>query len=163
MPHHAKGFTYLTALFLVALLGLASALTGQVWRTASQREREAQLLYVGGQYRRAIERYYLAGPAQYPKTLHDLLKDGRQPRTERYLRRPYPDPVTDSDRWGLVRTPGGEIMGVHSLSERKPIRTTGFGAGNDFQDAKSYADWKFVYVPGQRQASVPASGTSNLK
>ena len=142
---NAGGFTYLTMLFAVALLGLGLALTGEVWRTAAMRDKEAQLLYVGGQYRNAIGRYYLGGPAQYPRALEDLLKDSRQAGTERYLRRLYPDPVTGKAEWGLVKTPAGEITGVYSLSDEKPFRTTGFGAGNKFDGATKYSEWKFVY------------------
>ncbi|HEX9395312.1 MAG TPA: type II secretion system protein [Burkholderiales bacterium] len=143
----SHGFTYLMVLFAVAFLGLGLMLAGETWRTAVQREREAQLLYVGNQYRKAIQRYYQSGPSQYPRSLADLLKDGRQAGVARYLRRLYPDPVTGSDRWGLVRTPAGEIMGVYSLSSAVPFKTLGFAEGNDFADAKTYADWKFVYQP----------------
>ena len=141
----AKGFTYLAVLYAVALVGLGLALTGEVWHTAVMRDREAQLLYVGGQYRKAIARYYLNGPAQYPRALDDLLRDSRQAGVVRYLRKRYPDPVTGSDEWGLVKTPTGEIMGVYSLSAEKPFRTANFGAGNDFGAAEKYSDWKFVY------------------
>ena len=141
----AGGFTYLTILFAVALIGLSLALTGEVWRTAAMRDKEAQLLYVGSQYRNAIGRYYLSGPAQYPRALEDLLKDSRQAGTERYLRKLYPDPVTGKAEWGLVKTPAGEITGVYSLSDEKPFRTAGFGAGNNFDGATKYSDWKFAY------------------
>ena len=151
----AGGFTYLTALFLVALLGVGLALTGEVWRTTAQREREAQLLYVGDQYRRAIERYYLSGPAQYPRALRDLLKDERQLRTSRYLRKLYRDPITGSGEWGLVKTPAGEIVGVYSLSDAKPLKTSGFAAGYDFSAATKYSDWQFTYQPGALTPARP--------
>ena len=76
-----SGFTYLTVLFMVALMGAGLALAGEVWHTSVLREKEAELLYVGHQYRKAIERYVLAGPRQYPRTLEDLLKDQRRPGT----------------------------------------------------------------------------------
>ena len=132
-------------LMAVALIGLSLALTGEVWRTAALREKEAQLLYVGNQYRSAIGRYYLAGPARYPRSLEELLKDSRQARTERYLRKLYPDPVTGKAEWGLVKTPAGEITGVYSLSDEKPFRVAGFAAGNRFDGATKYSEWKFVY------------------
>jgi type II secretory pathway pseudopilin PulG len=162
MLHRSRteGFTYLTVLYAVALIGLGLALTGEVWHSAVKRDREAQLLYAGGQYRRAIGRYYASGPAQYPRALNDLLKDARQAGTERYLRRLYPDPVTGKAEWGLVKTPAGEIMGVYSLSAEKPFRTANIGTGNDFGAATKYSDWKFVYDPAQ-QAPVPADAPSS--
>src|SRR5437899_5995019 len=123
MLRSLEGFTYLTLLFAVALIGLGLARAGEAWHTTAMRAREAQLLYVGGQYRRAIERYYLSGPAQYPKSLQDLLKDARQADTQRYLRRLYPDPMTGKADWGLVKTPTGEIAGVYSVSDEKHFKT----------------------------------------
>jgi hypothetical protein len=112
------------------------------------REREAELLHVGEQYRKAIERYYLSGPRQYPRALADLLRDPRKPGVERYLRRLYPEPVTGSDEWGIVKAPDGGVMGVHSRSEDKPIKVAGFPLlYQSFEGAKTYADWKFVYTP----------------
>jgi type II secretory pathway pseudopilin PulG len=152
----ARGFTYLTVLFLVAFMGLGLAVAGQVWQTALMREREVQLLYAGNQYRRAIERYYVSGLNQFPRTLEDLLKDPRKPGTERYLRKLYPDPLTGKSEWGLVKGPDGGIMGVFSQSEGKPIKTSGFAFVNrDFEGAAKYADWKFVYNPAALQAPVP--------
>jgi len=154
-----RGFTYLTVLFLVAFMGLGLALAGEVWQTGVAREREGQLLYAGNQYRRAIERYYLSGLNQYPRSLEDLLKDPRKPNTERYLRKLYPDPLTAKGEWGVVKGPDGGIMGVYSLSDDKPIKVAGFPLVNrDFEGAAKYSDWKFVYSPQAQQAQVPAQG-----
>ncbi len=149
------GFTYLTILFVIAFMGLGLALTGEVWHTAMMREREAQLLYSGNQYRRAIERYYLSGPRQFPRALEDLLKDPRKPGTERYLRKLYFDPLTGKSEWGLVKAPDGGIMGVYSLSEGKPLKVAGFRfADREFEGAALYSDWKFLYNPAGQQAPI---------
>jgi type II secretory pathway pseudopilin PulG len=144
----SAGFTYLTILFVVALMGAGLALAGEVWHTSVLREREAELLHVGNEYRKAIERYYLAGPRQYPRALADLLKDPRQAGTVRHLRKPYPDPVSGEDGWGLVRAPDGGIAGVYSLSEERPLKSGGFAARDtEFEARQKYSDWKFIYVP----------------
>lgn len=152
------GFTYLTILFVVALMGAGLALTGEVWHTSVLREREAELLHLGNEYRKAIERYYLAGPRQYPRALADLLKDPRQAGTVRHLRKAYLDPVTGKEEWGLVRAPDGGIAGVHSLSEDKPLKSGGFSVRDkEFEAREKYSDWKFVYVPlSQARPGVPA-------
>ena len=147
---------------MVAVLGGALALTGEVWETAAAREREAQLLFVGNQYRRAIERYYLSGPQrQYPQTLEDLLKDTRMPSTERYLRAIYPDPITNKEI-GLIKAPGGSIVGVYSLSEDKPFKASGFHPRDAaFEGAKSYAEWKFIHnQPAPAAATKPQPGSA---
>ena len=152
------GFTYLTILFVVAFMGIGLALAGEVWHTGAVREKEAELLFAGNQYRKAIERYYLGGPRAYPRSLEDLLKDPRKPGTERYLRRLYPDPITGGSEWGLVKAPDGGIMGVHSTSGDKPVRTANFrGANSSFNGAGSYADWKFIFeARAQPGAAKPA-------
>ena len=154
----ATGFTYLAILFVVALMGLGLALVGEVWHTAAVREREATLLWVGEQYRKAIERYYLAGPRQYPRALSDLLRDLRRPGVERYLRRLYADPVTNSSEWGIVRSFDDGIMGVYSRSEAKPLKEANFAPRQaGFEGAQKYSDWKFVFVPA---AAPTAPGSS---
>lgn len=156
MNPRQNGFTYLTVLFLIAFMGLGLSIAGEVWHTAVMREREAQLLYAGNQYRRAIARYYVSGLNQFPRTLEDLLKDPRKPGTERYLRKLYPDPLTGKSEWGIVKAPDGGIMGVFSQSEDKPIKTAGFALANrDFEGAAKYVDWKFVYNPAALQVPVP--------
>lgn len=150
------GFTYLTVLFVVAFMGLGLAMTGEVYRTTVLRQREAELLWVGNQYRVAIEGYYKHGAMRYPRTLDDLLKDPRDPATRRYLRKRYPDPITGSDEWGIVKAPDGGIMGVYSLSGAQPLKTAGFRiADKALEQAGAYSDWKFVYTPGAPGASLP--------
>jgi len=38
------GFTYMTVLFVIAILSTGLALIGEVWHTSALREKEAQLL-----------------------------------------------------------------------------------------------------------------------
>ncbi len=158
------GFTYLTVIFLVAILGGGLALTGEVWDIASQREKEAELLFVGNQYRRAIERYYLSGPHQYPRNLDELLKDPRRPTTERHLSKRYADPFTGKAEWGLVKAPDGGIMGVHSLSGEKPLKTANFRLQDKgFDTTDKYSDWKFIYAPAQQASIAKPAPTPSVR
>jgi len=154
--HHSKtatqcGFTYLGALFLLAIMSAVLASTGSVWHTMQMREKERDLLFVGDQFRRAIKIYYEKTPGavkQYPKTLEDMLKDSRYVTTERYLRKIYRDPITVKPEWGLIEAPGGGIMGVYSLSEAAPIKTGNFKEADlAFGGRGQYSEWKFTYVP----------------
>ncbi len=158
-PHRSlraatRGFTYLAALLAIAVLGLSLAAAGQVWHTVATRDKETELLWVGDHYRRAIERYFQNGPAQYPRTLDDLLKDPRKQILARYLRKLYPDPMTHGDDWGTVKAPDGGIMGVYSLSAAEPLKQGGFRDSHaEFKDARTYRDWKFVYLAPQQPTS----------
>jgi type II secretory pathway pseudopilin PulG len=154
MKVRVAGFTYMTILFVVAIMGVGLALAGEVWHTAAMREREAELLFVGNQYRRAIGLYYLNGPKQYPRTLDDLLRDQRKPGIERYLRKLYPDPITGKGEWGLVKAPDGGVAGVYSLSNDRPLKVAGFRIRDrDLEGAAVYQDWKFVYSPAAQPAA----------
>jgi type II secretory pathway pseudopilin PulG len=132
----------------MALFGVALGATGDVWRTAAQREREQELLFVGGQYRNAFLSYYGATPAgkpRYPLALEELLEDNRFPVPRRHLRRLYADPITGKPDWVLLDAPGGGIAGVHSRSEAKPLKIGNFPAQDaKFEGAEHYSDWKFV-------------------
>jgi len=151
----SRGFTYLTVLFIVAILMGGLALVGEVWETLAKREKEADLLFVGNQYRKAIQRYVLSGKAQYPRTLDDLLKDPRQPSTQRYLRKLYPDPMTGKAEWGFVKGPDGGIGGVYSLSEDRPLKVAGFRPRDaSLEGAQKYSDWKFTYSPAAQPAAA---------
>jgi len=44
-----RGFTYLTVLFIVAILLGGLAMVGEVWETSAKRDKEAELLFVGNQ------------------------------------------------------------------------------------------------------------------
>jgi type II secretory pathway pseudopilin PulG len=146
-----SGFTYLAVLFLVAMMGVIWVAVGEVWSTANQREKERELLLIGAQFREAIGQYYEKSPGvlkKYPPTLEDLLRDERQPGSQRYLRKIFVDPITRSNKWGLVMSPIGGIMGVHSLSDAKPIKTASFqDADLELAGKAKYSEWFFVYRP----------------
>jgi type II secretory pathway pseudopilin PulG len=142
-----SGFTYIGLLFAIVILGITLSTVGVVWSTQIRRDREAELLYVGGEIRAAIGHYRASG-GQLPQTLADLVQDERTPAVRRFLRRVYPDPMTDSSDWQLIMAPEGGILGVASKSQGKPIKVTGFpSADAAFEKAECYCDWKFIYSP----------------
>jgi type II secretory pathway pseudopilin PulG len=156
-----RGFSYLTVLFMVAILAGGLALVGELWHTSAAREKEAELLFAGHQYRKAIERYYLSGPQrQYPRELEHLLKDPRRPGAERYLRRLYPDPVSGK-AFALLKAPDGGILGVHSPSEEKPLKTGGFKERDAaFEGKAKYSEWQFVHAVPVQPGRTSAPGAA---
>jgi len=142
-----RGFTYLGFLLFVAVAGAGLAAYSEVASHATQREKEAELLFRGEQYRDAIASYYKK-EQRYPKALAELLEDKRFPMPVRHLRRLYKDPITGQDEWGLVEAPGGGVMGVYSPSEDAPVKSGNFSVRNQgFAEAAKYADWQFVHSP----------------
>ena len=145
--HRSAGFTYVALLLGVALLGASLAWLGLSWQLASQREAERQLLFAGRQIRLALLSYQRSGPVfgQLPTSLEALLHDSRGVAVQRHLRRIYADPVGDGQPWALITDEDGHVLGVHSRSQRPPLKRAGFAHDEDaFEAARSYADWRFA-------------------
>lgn len=103
----------------------------------------------------------LAGARPYPATLDELLQDPRTPGITRHLRQVFVDPMTGKAEWGLVRV-GGRIVGIHSLSERLPIKQAGFEDQDmAFAGKERYRDWVFTY-PANLMASLPPDGANGV-
>ena len=126
------------------------------------------MLFAGSAIRQAIAAYYLATPGplkQYPASLENLLKDPRFPDTRRYLRQLYPDPVTGSAEWALIKAPQGGIMGVASASESAPLKRAEFRDPNRafedqairLKDKLRYRDWEFIYDPALQAGGAPGA------
>lgn len=155
-----RGFTYFTVLILVAIMGVGLAAIGTMWQQAAKREKERELLFIGSEFRRAIGTYFERSPGapQYPRSLEDLLVDKRLPVVGRHLRKIYYDPMTGTQDWGLVKEPGGGIVGVYSKATGKPLKIAGFREDDKgFATALTYADWKFAYGAGSMLGPTPGA------
>jgi len=150
------GFSYLFALFALVLVGLSLTGANAQWKTMMQREREAELLYRGDQYRRAIAAYYYgqAGMNQYPLRVQDLISDPRNHK--RYLRALYRDPISGKDFISVLCR--DRIQGVVSPSEATPLKRENFlPIYAQFSGATTYQQWIFRFQPGQ--APLPGQQT----
>ena len=145
------GFVLIGMFMLVMLSGLVMAQASMRWHTQVLREREAELIRVGLAYRDAIGRYYNQTPGivkTFPSTLEALQEDTRFPTARRHLRKPYVDPITQREGWGIVEAPSGGIMGIYSLSDKLPFKTKGYrGELQHLNDKRYYGEWYFVYLP----------------
>jgi type II secretory pathway pseudopilin PulG len=146
--HRARGFTYFGLLVLVAIMGIVLAAAGEIWHTAQKQEKERELLFVGNQFRLALNQFYRHTPGQasrYPLRLEELLADPRYPGIQRYLRKIYVDPMTGRTEWGLLTGPSGEILAVHSLSEDAPLKKGNFRPEDkNFEGKTKYSEWVFL-------------------
>src|SRR5262245_23174359 len=100
---------YAMAALLVGLSVLAILLTAAMptWRQLVRRDKEAELIFRGEQYARAIGLFQKkAGPGVLPSDL-DVLID------QKYLRKKYKDPITgeDFDLLRLSANSPGQIPG----------------------------------------------------
>ena len=155
-----SGFTYIALLIGVAIMGTVLASLGTVWHTLVQRENEKDLLFIGNQFRRALSSYFLNNQ-RFPMRLEDLIQDENKLVVKRHLRKIFVDPMTSKTDWGTVKLPGGQIVGVYSLSDEEPLKRAGFRKLDvDFKDKKKYSEWVFMAegqtaVPSAPQATPP--------
>src|SRR3972149_4870415 len=107
------GFTYLAALFMVAVIGIALSVTAEGWSNVVKREKEEELIFRVAQIRDAIKSYYYSSPGArvFPREMNQLIKDPRFPSVKRHLRKIYGDPMTGKPDWEAIKAPDGAIKG----------------------------------------------------
>ncbi len=89
------GFTLLIVMFAIFLLTLGLMIAVPVWQTQIQRELEEELIFRGEQYVEAVRLYQTKNPGQFPENFDELIE-------EKFLRRFYPDPMTDHGEWNVI-------------------------------------------------------------
>ena len=102
MKHH-RGYTLVAlvigltvmAILIAAVLPLASA--------EAQRDKEAELIFRGFQYAEGVRNFHRRY-GRYPNTLKEMFE--MRPRT---LRKLWKDPMTNSDKWGLITAAGAPV------------------------------------------------------
>lgn len=146
-----RGMLLLGTLVMLAVIAATGVHVGMGFGQERARADEEELLFVGEQYRQAIESYWRASPGgirSWPTRLEDLLADTRFPQPRRHLRKLFRDPLAPDRDWGLV-TLGTGIVGVYSRADGEPWRRSGFPQRQSrFAEARSYEDWKFTAVVG---------------
>lgn len=103
------GYTLLLVVFLAAVMLIAASVALPNLITEGRRQKEAELIWRGEQYARAIGLYYRK-TGHYPHNLRELAKgiDGVH-----FLRQRYKDPMNTQDgSWRLIYLgPGGQLIG----------------------------------------------------
>lgn len=131
-------------MFLLALLVLSTVAAAPTVLSNIQREREAEMVWRGQQYTRAVRMYYMK-LHRFPTALDDLTK----PKTGiRFMRQAYKDPMNQVDgSWRLIYVgPNGQLIG--SLTNR----ILGVGVGAQFAQPGA--------VPGVASSSFSTGGNA---
>lgn len=150
-----RGFTYVSLIILVAIIGLVAAATLKLGATVQRSRAEQELLWIGAAFSDALQSYADATPAgqlPQPASLKDLLRDPRFPTPRRHLRKLYVDPITGSDAWGIVYlNDRSGVLAVYSLSNARPVKVGNFPQRFQALAGKQkLSEWRFG-------ASGPAS------
>jgi type II secretory pathway pseudopilin PulG len=94
-----KAYTLAAVLIFTTLLMIGLTVVVQSWSNLTQREREEELIFRGMQYVEAI-RVFKTRNGRNPVRLKELIEYG--PGKPRCIRKLYKDPITNSDKWGLI-------------------------------------------------------------
>ena len=84
------GYAMAGLLVAIAIMGITMSMVMPTWRTWTQREKEAELIFRGEQYVRAIELYQRRFAGAYPTDVDALVE-------QRFLRHAYMDPMTGGE------------------------------------------------------------------
>ena len=175
------GYGYAMASLLVTLgvMGILSSVLLPVWNQMAKREREAELIFRGEQYSRAVELYQRRYVGAYPPDFETLVE-------QRFLRRMYDDPMTEDGEFQVVYfSQMAEVQGEPSTAARpgeetsdatdrprqtEPIRfdngeqggVIGVVSQSDeeslrvYNGREKYNEWAFVYSTSASEAGAVA-------
>ena len=132
-------------LVALAAMGILMSVALPVWSQAAKREREAELVFRGEQYARAVELYQRTYAATYPPDIEALID-------ERFLRQRYRDPMTADGEFRVVYQ--AEVADLLGQTPMAPL--PGQGAGRP--EAESDADGETVTGGLQLGDEPPAAG-----
>ncbi len=108
-----SGYAMAGLLVAIGIMGVLMSVAMPSWRTVTNREKEAELLFRGQQYMRAVDLYQRRFPGAYPTDLDMLVE-------QRFLRRAYPDPMTGEPFRILTQGSAAAALGEATPSDETP-------------------------------------------
>ena len=166
-----RGYAMAAVLVGVAVMGVLMSALLPVWRQQAQREKEAELVFRGAQYARAINLYRAKNGNNFPPNIDILVQ-------QKYLRKKYKDPITNDDFQPLYagqqnqqpgpdgrgrgqagrgggapqtqQPQGGGIVTIVSKSKETSIR--------NHRGATTYNQWQFNPLDDIAGPGAPAAG-----
>jgi type II secretory pathway pseudopilin PulG len=95
-----RGYAMAALLVSIGVMLVLMSVAMPVWRHEAQREKEAELVFRGEQYARAVNLYQRKmGPGNFPPNVDVLVQ-------QHFLRKKYKDPITNAD-FQLIPVGGG--------------------------------------------------------
>ena len=113
-----RGYAMAALLVSIAVMAVLMSAAMPVWRHAAQREKEAELVFRGEQYARAIGLYQRKLPGTFPPSTDVLVQ-------QRFLRKKYKDPMTADGEFQII-----PVGGMQQGAGPQPVgRSSGPQAG----------------------------------
>ena len=148
-----RGFIMVAMLISIAVAAIWMSAALPSWRQQAIREKEAELVFRGEQYARAIYLYREKNNGAFPQSVDQLVQ-------QRYLRKKYLDPITGKEFLpvaGLAPGQGGRgggaqpfasagITGVRSTSNDESIKI--------YRQQSTYSQWDFDWPAAAQKAGL---------
>ena len=109
-----RGYAMAALLVSLGVMMLLMSVAMPVWRHQAQREKEAELIFRGEQYARAINYYQRKmGPGNFPQSIDILVQ-------QRFLRKKYKDPMTADGEFEIIPVGGAAQPGMNPQVPPQP-------------------------------------------
>ena len=146
-----RGYAMAALLIALSVMSIMMSMALPVWSHAAKREREAELVFRGEQYMRAIELYQRKYAGAFPPDFDTLIE-------QRFLRRLYKDPMTETGEFQPVFQAQANAAQGGPATAARPGETTGSVAvpGGDDSSGRGQAQGgggltaAFGEIPQQR-------------
>lgn len=180
-----RGYAMVALLVAMSVMAVLMSALLPVWTTMAKREKEAELVFRGNQYARAIGLFQRKFANTAPPSI-DLLVE------QRFLRKKYKDPITNDDfqplyanqammnpqgagnqqqpgqqpQRGASAAPGGQLLqpgfgGTGATAAGGIIGVTSKSKDTSlrvFNGRTKYNEWAFVHVQTSQQLGQPGPG-----
>jgi type II secretory pathway pseudopilin PulG len=110
------GYAMAALLVAMAVMALLMSVAMPVWRQAAQREKEAELVWRGQQYDRALQLFRRKAGAPGAPNIDILIQ-------QKFLRKKYKDPITGDDfelKPVVAIREGGPMPGMPGIGNQRP-------------------------------------------
>jgi type II secretory pathway pseudopilin PulG len=129
IPAREDGFAMAALLAAMTVMMIFLSMALPAWRTASQREKETELIFRGQQYARAIVLFQRKYANTFPPNVEILLN-------EHFLRKKYKDPMTENGEFQVIyanqqasaQPSAGGTVPTQGQPQQRPPTTVGSGA-----------------------------------
>jgi type II secretory pathway pseudopilin PulG len=147
-----RGYTLVIFVMAIAVMSIAMGVAVQTVEFQMRREREAELIFRGEQFIEAI-RLYKVKYGRYPMQLKEIYE--AKPRV---VRKKWKDPITDSEKWGIIFL-GQEGRPGQQGRQRAGPGATGGSAFGDTNKLPNGPTSKYDGNSGNRRGQGQGTGT----
>jgi type II secretory pathway pseudopilin PulG len=149
--HSESGYILLGIVIGLVVLGIFMVAAVPLWQKATQREKEAELIWRGYQYMQAIELYQKKYPGAYPPSVDVLVE-------QKFLRKAYTDPMSEKGDWQILRQLSPELQPGAAAQQQQAGAQSGITSLNRSQAQTRPAGGQFQSSLGRGPSDASMGG-----